>query len=145
MSGTLRRRQRRPFIRDLRSINPHLNARFRERRFRGETLARRHAGVMRPLKLFLEFLELLWAEGRTIAPKLRLLRAVQASIVPVTVYISRETRFLWIVCVRVYLIPNAIRSRHSIVSCWQSLCAIARLRVEEDSAKTDRTFVIIPK
>lgn len=58
------------------SVDPHLNARFRQRRLRGETLARRHAGVVRPLELFLEFLQLLRAEGRAIAPELGLLRAV---------------------------------------------------------------------
>lgn len=80
-------------------MDPHLNARFRERRLRGETLARRHARIVRPLELFLKFLELLRTEGRAIAPELGLLRAVQAPVVPVTVCASRETRFLWTVCV----------------------------------------------
>lgn len=75
------------------AVDPHLHAGFRERRFRGETLARGHTRIMRSLEFLLELLELLRAESRAVAPELWLLRTVQASVISVAICTSIETRF----------------------------------------------------
>lgn len=75
------------------AVDPHLYAGFRERRFRGETLARGHTRIMRSLEFLLELLELLRTESRAVAPELWLLRTVQATVISVAICTSIETRF----------------------------------------------------